>query len=381
MKYRAATILIFSMLFAVASGCGPDKSIRYYNLGLDAVQRNDYEGAIKLWNESLKYNPDDPETLYNIGAALATLERYPEAEPYLRRAVELNSNDADAQQLLGKSLQEQGELGEAKNAYGFALSIKPMHIPSLIGLASIALEEDQNRSAEDYATRATELDPNNVEANILLAEAYLRNGNANSAYVQLLSARRLEPMNPSLLLLLGKAAYERRMYADAHEALEASRTLGSSTDDLYCYLGLTDLALGDVLEAEKHFRLAIYKNSESERAWKGLCETYMKEKKWSEAAEAIGKALSSNPDDPEAMLDEAIVNMNSGDLGAATRTLESLYLRSDAPQITGYYLGFAYIRMGKKSEAKVALQRFAGTWEGDKTLAEEAREIANSLIP
>jgi Flp pilus assembly protein TadD len=381
MKYHAAIILLFSAFFTISSGCGPDKSIKYYNLGLDAIQRNDYNEAIKLWNESLKYNPDDPETRYNLGAALVALNRYPEAEPHLRRAVELNSNDPDAQGLLGKSLQEQGKLAEAKNAYGFALGIKPMHIPSLVGLAAIALKEDQNKSAEEYATRAVELDPRSIEANLLLAEAYLRNGNANSAYVQLLSARKLDPMNSALLLLFGKAAYERHMYADAHEALEASRTLGASTDELYCYLGLTDLAMGDASEAEKHFRLAIYKNGENERAWKGLCETFIKERKWTEAAEAIGKALSLDPDDSEAILDEAILNMNSGNLGAAVQRLESLRLRSDAPQIAGFYLGHAYLRMGKNAEAKATLQRFAETWEGDKALSEEAREIAGQLIP
>jgi len=376
-------ILLLAFIIATASlfRCGPDKSIRYYNLGLDAAKRDDYNEAIRLWNESVKHRPDDPETRYNLGAALMLMKRYAEAEIQLRRAVELQPQDPDAQHLFGSSLEQQGMLPEAKRAYDFALSIKPTHVPSLMGLASIALKEGRNRSAENHATQAVELDPNNLEANMLLCEAYFRTGNFTEAYGQLLSARRLGPTKPELLLLLGKTAYARRMYVDAREALDSARALGISTDELFCYLALTNFALGETGEAEKHFRLALYKNAENGMAWKGLGETYIREKRWREAAEAVAKAASLEPDDPETMLDDALVTMNLGDFGAAAHKLEALRVRSDAPGITNYYLGHAYLRMGKNADARAAFQRFAGIWEGDKALVEEARAIADRLSP
>jgi protein O-GlcNAc transferase len=378
---RIVPVLLLAASLAASAGCGPDKSIRYYNLGLDAVKRDDYNEAVRLWEESIKYRPDDPETRFNLGAALIELKRYAEAEIQLRRATELNPLDPDAQHLLGRSLEQQDKLPEAKRAYEFALSIKPTHVPSLLGLASTALKEDQNRSAENYATQAAELDPNNLEANMLLSEAYFRNGNFNAAYAQLQSARRLEPTNPDLLLLLGKAAYERRMYADALEALEAARALGTTTDELFCYLALTNLALGDTPDAEKHFRLALYKNPDNALAWKGLAETYIAGKKWNEAAEAAAKATALNPDDPETALDDAIVAMGSGEPAAAARKLEALRARPDAPEITNYYLGHAYLRLRENAKAREAFQLFAATWEGDKAIAEEARALVEQLAP
>ena len=376
-------VLLLTFIIATASllRCGPDKSIRYYNLGLDAAKRDDYGEAIRLWSESVKYRPNDPETRYNLGAALMIVKRYAEAEIQLRRAVELQPQDPDAQHLLGSSLEKQGMLPEAKRAYEFALSIKPTHVPSLMGLASIALQEDQNRSAENHATQAVELDPNNLEANMLLSEAYFRNGNYIAAYAQLSSARRLGPTNPELFLLLGKTAYARRMYADAREALDSARTLGATTDELFCYLALTNLALGEAGEAEKHFRLAIYKNDGNAMAWKGLGETYLKEKKWREAADALARAASLDPGDPDTALDDAIVSMSSGDAAGAVRKLEMLRMRRDAPQITDYYLGHAYLRLGENAKARGAFQLFAGTWQGDKALAEEARTLVEQLAP
>ena len=50
----AAIILLFLALIAPCSGCGPDKSVRYYNLGLEAAKREDYAEAVRLWNEAVK---------------------------------------------------------------------------------------------------------------------------------------------------------------------------------------------------------------------------------------------------------------------------------------------------------------------------------------
>lgn len=380
MKHGTLLVLIAALLGTI-SGCGTDKALKYYNLGLDAIQRNDYDEAISLWTESLKYRPDDPETRYNLGAALMEKKRFGDAEVHLAKAVGLNPLDPDAQYLFGECEEELGKTAEAKHAYEFALSIKPTHVPSLVGLASIALKEGQNKTAENYATQAAEMDPNNLRANMLLSEAYFQNGNLSMAYGQLLSARRLGPTDPDLLFLLGKVDYARRMYTDARETLDAARTLGKSTDEVYYYLALTNLALGDAPEAEKYFHLSIYKNDANAKAWKGLAETYIGEKRWREAADAVAKASSLDPNDPGTTLDNAVVTLNYGDPSAAVRMLEALSARSDAPQITGYYLGHAYLRTQRNADARAAFEQFAKVWEGDAAFAEEARAIAARLAP
>ncbi len=377
----AGLILCAVALLAPGFGCGPDKAVRSYNLGLEAAKREDYREAARLWNESVAHRPDDPEARYNLGAALIALKRYAEAETHLREAAALSSLDADAHYMLGKSLEEQDKLPEAKNAYGFALGIKPTHVPSLIGLASIALEEGQNRSAENHATQAVSLDPGNLEANMLLTEAYFRNGDFNAAYGQILSARRLGPVNASLFVLTGKIAYARRMYADALDALRSARALGSSTDELFCYLGRANLALGDTGEAEKEFRLSIFKNKENADAWKGLAETYIREKRWREAGEAVEQAVRISPSDPDVLLNGAAVRMGTGDPGGAVSVLETLRARAQYPPIADYYIGHAFLRMGDEALAREAFRRFVETWEGDPALSAEAKILVDRLAP
>jgi len=381
MKYRAIALLMLLALLIAGTGCGPDKSVKYYNLGLDAVKRDDYEEAIRLWKESLAHRPDDPATRYNLGLALMNVKRYAEAEEQLREAVALDPLDHESQQLLGKCFEEQAKLTEAKRAYERSLNLKPTHVPSLLGLASIALMEDRNKTLEEYATRAAELDPNNIEANLLLAEAYYRGGDFNAAYGQLTSAQRLAASNPRLLFLLGKVSYARRMYEDAIEYLDAARTLGAPSDETFLYLGLSALALGNTAEAEKNLRLALYRNNENASAWKGLGEDYLKDRKWSDASEAINTAARLLPGDPEIALDDAIISLEQGDPAGAAEKLENLRRRSDAPRITDYYLAHAYLRAGKEAEARAAFGRFIETWEGDGALVEESKTILKRLAP
>ena len=375
------TLLVSLSFLFLWIGCGPDKAIRYYNLGLEAASREDYEEAIRLWSQSIRYRPDDPETRYNLGLALISLKRYPEAEIQLREAVALDPLDPQAHHLLGKSLEGQGKTSEAKLAYESSLNVKPDYVPALIGLASIALTEHQDKSAENQATSAVELDPNNLEANMLLSEAYFRNGNLNAAYGQLLSVRKHSTPDPDFLLLFGKVTYARHMYDDALEALNGARALGLTTDEVFLYLGLANLARGYTAEAEKNFRLCLFKNEENAGAWKGLGETYMKEKKWAEAAEAIAKAMALAPGDLEVALDDAVITLNAGDLSGAAEKLERLSTKPDAPQITDYYRGHAYLRMGKKTQARDAFRRFIEVWQGNPSLAEEAKAIVERLSP
>jgi Flp pilus assembly protein TadD len=373
--------ILMLVFLSTCFGCGPDKAITYYNLGIEAAKREDYAEAAKLWNEAIKYRPDDPETRFNLGAALVQLKRYAEAEPHLRKAVELNSLDPDAHQMLGTCLQKLDRLPEAKKEFNFALAIKPTGVPSLIGLASIALAEGQNRTAENHAARAVALDPGNLEANMILAEAYFRNGDFNSAYGQILSAQKLGTANASLYFLTGKIAYSRHMYEDALDALRSARALGSTTDELFLFLGLTNLALGDFGEAEKSFRLSIYKNRENAKTWNGLAETYIRQKRWREAGEAVEEAARIDPSDPETLLHRASVRLGAGDPAGAVDALETLRAAPKYPPIADYYLGHAFLRMGDNAQARAAFRRFIETWEGDQALADEAKATADRLAP
>lgn len=370
-----AGILLSALLL---SGCA-DKPMKYYNLGIAAAEREEYETAITYWRESLKHRSTDPETRYNLGMALLELERYAEAEGEFRKALEYADGDPEILYGLGRSIEMQDRLTEAKKLYERSINLNPSFALSHLGLASIGLKNGQYRSAENHATTVLRLDPSSLEGNKILSEALFQQGNYREAFAQLQSAKNIDPLDPGLHLMLGKVAYSRHMYRDAYVSLTRARSLGVSNSDVYLYLGLTYFNLDNLDESESNLKLALFKNDGEIMAWQALGRTYAKKKEWDKALDAFEKALVLDPEDEASILGASFALMNSGRFDEAIKRLEKLLSRSDTPPMTYYYLGHAYMRASLPKEASDSFRTFIETWNGDVRLLEEASGIIQSL--
>lgn len=375
---KGTIFAIIVILVLSVSGCA-DKSLKYYNLGIAAAEREEYDNAIGYWRKSLKHRSADPETRYNIGLALLKLEQYAEAEIEFRKALEYSDYDHEILYGLGKSLEMQGQLTDAKNLYERSINLKPNFVPSHLGLASINLKTGHYRSAENNATTVLHLEPFNLEGNKLLSEALFHQGNYREAYAQLQSAKNLDPFDPELHLILGKVTYARHMYRDAYATLTRARSLGASNADIYLYLGLTLFNLENIEDAETNFKLAVFKDDKEVRAWQGLGRIYSKRKEWNKALDAFNKALEQDPEDETSILGVSFAMMNSGRFEEAIARLERLQARSDPPAMAFYYLGHAYMRAEMLEQAVEAFRTFIEVWDGDVRLLEEASGILKSL--
>jgi tetratricopeptide (TPR) repeat protein len=371
-------IVLLAAITILTAGCA-DKSLKYYNLGVSAAEREDYERAVEHWRESIKFRSSDPDTRYNLGLALLKLERYGEAESEFMEALKYAPYDHEIHYGIGQALEMQGELVEAKKSYERSINLKPNFVPSLVGLASLSAKNAQYRSAEKYATTVVQIEPSNIEGNLLLSEAYFNLGNFREAFAQLQSAKIFAPQNPNLHLWLGKVMYARHMYGDALEELTKARSLGISNAEVYVYLGLTLLNLESYRDAETYFKLAVFKNRDDKRAWQGLGTIYTKSKEWSKALDAFNNALSIDPDDGESILGVAFVMMNLGRLADAIERLEMLTSRSEPQAMPFYYLGHSYMRSERYEEAGAAFRTFMNMWRGDKRLLEEVASILEAL--
>jgi tetratricopeptide (TPR) repeat protein len=84
-------------------------------------QMGNYEMAVRYYREALALEPVGGGTWYfinnNLGYCLNHFQRFAEAEPYLRRAIEIDPNRANAFKNLGISLQGQGDYAGAAQCY------------------------------------------------------------------------------------------------------------------------------------------------------------------------------------------------------------------------------------------------------------------------
>ncbi|MBN1164334.1 MAG: tetratricopeptide repeat protein [Candidatus Krumholzibacteriota bacterium] len=373
--FLLALILHNGLLF---TSCG-DPAVRYYNLGLEAAERDDLDGAIENWLLALKRGPGDAETHYNLGLAYLKKGMYKDAEKHFLKAAAFNPEDHEIQWGLGKAYEMRNELVKAKKAYEYSISIRGIYYPPYLGLASCALKQDQSRTAEKYATQALRLDTRNLEGNLLLAEAYFRQSNYQEAYAQLLSIRSYYSDNPDLLLLLGKVMSARLMHKDALATLKAARAVGVSNVELFLYLGKSSFALQYYDEAREYFKLSIFKNPNEIEARIGLAETYYELDELDKSLDSWRRAGEIDSSNPLIDLGISKIHLRKYQFEEALPLLEALAVNPDAPARTLYYLGHTRMRLGQKTEAKRAFETFIKQWKGDPQLIEEVKELMITL--
>jgi tetratricopeptide (TPR) repeat protein len=85
----------------------------HVNLGVVLDTQEQYDEAIKHYEEALRLKPNYPEAQYNYGRTLAAQGNLPEAVLCFERALQLQTNFIAAHYNLGLVLAAQGKLSEA----------------------------------------------------------------------------------------------------------------------------------------------------------------------------------------------------------------------------------------------------------------------------
>ena len=100
-------------------------AMRYYKQGTELIRRRRHTDAEACLRESLRLNPDDPDTLNNLGTAIWEQGRSVEATVYYLRAYQFRPKDFSILNNLGIALWDQNKPDRAAAYYRRALEIWP----------------------------------------------------------------------------------------------------------------------------------------------------------------------------------------------------------------------------------------------------------------
>lgn len=127
--------LVFYLKDAVKIAQCPEAASDFVGWGGHMEQRRDYKNAAICYAEALKLNPTEQYCAYfghnNLGYSLNQLDRFSEAEPYCRRAIEIWPERYNAHKNLGVSLQGQERLIEAAESFLKAAELVPSETRAL----------------------------------------------------------------------------------------------------------------------------------------------------------------------------------------------------------------------------------------------------------
>ena len=173
-----------------------------YTLAQIYLRFNNPQKAVQTFAKILATDANDVQALTGIGIAYQMIDDVPQAETYLRKAIDLSANGElpDAYNALGYLYAEQGiKLDEAAVLVRRALKSVPTSGAYLDSLGLIYLKQGKLDAAIENLEQANKYLPDTPEILLHLGDAYLEKGLKDKALKTLEDAVRLEPDNAELL--------------------------------------------------------------------------------------------------------------------------------------------------------------------------------------
>jgi hypothetical protein len=124
-----------------------------------AIEEGDFEAALTICNRLLYEWPDDPKTLFLIGAALAKCERAGMALAIFHRVARLAPDAPGVANNIAKCLQDMQRYAEAERALQVALKQEPDSAMIMANMALVRLNQQDPEGAIAWADKAIAIDP------------------------------------------------------------------------------------------------------------------------------------------------------------------------------------------------------------------------------
>jgi tetratricopeptide (TPR) repeat protein len=162
--------------------------------GSIAYNAGDYASALARYEEAVKQNPQDAESLSNLGQVLVRLQRTAEALPYFERATALNPNRWAYRFNLARAQGLLQHWDEAIASYRQAQTLFPDDYATTFNLARALHKKGDDTGAVVEYKKAIALNPGDASFRMALAisyEALQQKSEAAGQYVEYL---RLSPL-------------------------------------------------------------------------------------------------------------------------------------------------------------------------------------------
>ncbi|MEM7254896.1 MAG: TIGR02466 family protein [Pseudomonadota bacterium] len=194
-------------LFRQSVAADPNFSTGHAALGVALQQLGRPADAVEHYRAALKHQPEDVQTLYNLGTAHKAAHDLHSAETAYARAAALAPHDPDNLAALGRTQIELGKLGDATDTYAELLERFPNAGPDVLeSFAFCAVRSERAEEAERALKHAAHAFPDHIGLDIMRVCAHLALGEPDAAMPTIESIRARAPSEPQTLANLALAA-------------------------------------------------------------------------------------------------------------------------------------------------------------------------------
>ena len=255
------------------------------------------------------------------------------------------------------SLHEEGRLGEAERVYRSILAVDGRHVPSLLHLGTLRIQQGRHEDAIRLIRDVLQCEPDCAEAHSNLGTALHMGGHHDEAVASYETALAIEPDRAEAHYGLGLALHALRRYDEATACYERALSIDPDYAEASCALGAVLVALKDPERAIGCYRRAHCIDPDYVEAICGLAEACHAEKQDDEAVALYRRATDLRPGHPQTLNALSIALQAAGRHREAIEHLrEALAIMPDYADAQ-FYLGNALEEIGQIAEAETAFER------------------------
>jgi len=312
-------------LYRKVLSVSPDHPVALHHLGIVAVQCGHADVGLQLIGRSVEIQPN-AASLNNLGEALRTLRRLPEAVDCYRRALAMDGRQVDAMANLGLALSTLKQSAEAETMLRQALSLSPKHAGAMVALADLLLAAERIDDALAAWEQIVLQYPNRPFYLRSLGTVWLRAGDPYRAITQFRRAIEIDPKDSETYRSLMAAYDQLNKNDEAIAAAQQAVALAPNSWEAHYDLA-TSLQKSDKLaEAIEQYDQAIKANPQRAPLYGARASALIKVGRLQEAADSLGKGAQLTPADPRMHSTLSVVRFAQGQynqaVDAARRAVE-----------------------------------------------------------
>jgi tetratricopeptide (TPR) repeat protein len=212
-----------------------------YNVGLEYLNRNDVDDAVKYLNRALALNPRHYQSLNALGLAYSMRGNFQESVNYYQKCLAISPDFADAHNNLGMAYQEMGYVDKAEEEFKKAIENSNYTKKDLpyFNLARLYFIRQDFEKARLYVDNSIKLNSRSAQAYYLKGLILENQNNIYGAIDSFKEAVKIVPDDTNSSFKLGEAYFkndELRRAAEIFEKIAPQVTDAEMREKINSYL-------------------------------------------------------------------------------------------------------------------------------------------------
>ena len=317
------TLLGLILLFNYWNRPNPVKAREYYEQGVAKSRDRDAAGAVEAFSQSLKFNPNNPETLYRRANANYDLKKYQESIADYSQAIALDPNYFQAYFNRGLARYDFNDKRGALEDYTKVLSLKPNDVDAYYERGVVYLDlQDYKTAIQDFG-EVIRLQPQLAKGYHSRGLARAAGGDLQGAIGDYTEALKLDAQDTKALYSRGRARFHLGDYKGAFADYSQVIAIDPKNADAYANRCSTQLNLAAHQAAIDDCTQAIALSDEDAVPYNNRCIAYLNLRDYPKAIEDCSQAVKMNPNDYNAFSNRGLARNGGGDAQGAIADFSS----------------------------------------------------------